>query len=161
MFTDILYCVNFSPFTVHVLFFSVGGSQPIVFSYVSEFFSEKQRGPVIVILASCWQPGIIFTGRWWSESKIGLTFCIFILALLAWILLGIKGPDQSVSFYIGSLHFVNWRLFLIICTIPALISAVSLLFMPETPAYLLHVGCIVLYTCIQLVPLKSLSRRDD
>ena len=42
--------------------FSVGGSQPIVFSYVSEFFTEKQKGPVIIILASCWQPGIIFTG---------------------------------------------------------------------------------------------------
>ena len=43
-------------------FFSVGGSQPIVFSYVSEFFTEKQRGPMVIILASCWQPGIIFTG---------------------------------------------------------------------------------------------------
>ena len=36
---------------------------PIVFSYVSEFFSEKQRGPMIIILAACWQPGIIFTGN--------------------------------------------------------------------------------------------------
>ena len=40
----------------------VGGSQPVVFSYVSEFFTERQRGPVVIILASCWQPGIIYTG---------------------------------------------------------------------------------------------------
>lgn len=63
-------------------------------------------------------------------------------AFLAWGLMGIQGPDQSVSFYIGSLHFVNWRLFLIICTFPALLSAVSLSIMPESPAYLLHVGCV-------------------
>lgn len=63
-------------------------------------------------------------------------------ALLAWGLMGIQGPDQSVNFYIGSLHFVNWRLFLIICTLPALLSAVSLSIMPESPAYLLHVGCM-------------------
>ena len=56
--------------------------------------------------------------------------------------MGIQGSDQAVSFYIGSLHFVNWRLFLVICTLPALFSAVSLLFMPESPAYLLHVSCI-------------------
>ena len=56
--------------------------------------------------------------------------------------MGIPGPDQSIDFYIGSLHFVNWRLFLIICTLPALLSAVSLTIMPESPAYLLHVGCI-------------------
>lgn len=63
-------------------------------------------------------------------------------AFLAWGLMGIQGPAQSVSFYIGSLHFVNWRLFLIICTFPALFSAVSLSVMPESPAYLLHVGCV-------------------
>ena len=54
--------------------------------------------------------------------------------------MGIEGAEQSISFYIGDLHFVNWRLFLIICTLPALISAISLLLMPETPAYLLHVS---------------------
>lgn len=66
-------------------------------------------------------------------------------ALLAWVLMGIQGPDQSINFYIGSLHFVNWRLYLIICTLPALLSAVSLSIMPESPAYLLHVGyCIMI-----------------
>ena len=62
--------------------------------------------------------------------------------------MGIQGPDQSISFYIGSLHFVNWRLFLIICTLPALLSALSLTIMPESPAYLLHVGCVHNARCI-------------
>lgn len=36
---------------------------PVVFSYVSEFFTEKQTGPIVVITAACWQPGIAFTGK--------------------------------------------------------------------------------------------------
>ena len=105
----------------HFLFGRVGGSIPIVFSYVSEFFTEKQRGPVVILLTSCWQPGIIFT------------------ALLAWLLLGSHEAQGSVSFYIGSLHFVTWRLFIILCTIPSFLSAASLVFLPESPGFLFHV----------------------
>ena len=54
--------------------------------------------------------------------------------------MGTEQHGQGVDFYIGDLHFVNWRLFLVICTIPALLSAIALVFLPETPAYLLHVG---------------------
>lgn len=87
-------------------------------------------------------------------------------ASLAWGLMGIPGPDQSVDFYIGSLHFVNWRLFLIICTLPALLSAVSLTIMPESPAYLLHVGCVhknvrfqfVLLALLQMGQLEQLRK---
>lgn len=58
--------------------FSVGGSQPIVFSYVSEFFTEKQRGPMIIILASCWQPGIIFTGSECRRHNLWWIYPIFV-----------------------------------------------------------------------------------
>ena len=34
-----------------------------MFSYLSEFFLEKHRGPLIIILSSLWQPGIIYTGK--------------------------------------------------------------------------------------------------
>lgn len=60
-------------------------------------------------------------------------------AFIAWALLGTEGPHSEISFYIGSLHFVHWRLFLIICTFPAFVSSISLLFLPESPAYLYHV----------------------
>ncbi len=43
---------------------------PVVFSYVSEFFTEKQTGPIVVITAACWQPGIAFTGE-----DINCAFC--------------------------------------------------------------------------------------
>ena len=101
----------------------------MMFSYVSEFFTEKKRGPVIVILASCWQPGIIFT------------------ALLALALLG-SSAEGTVNFYLGSLHIVNWRIFLMICTIPSFVSAVSLIFMPETPTFLYQV---ILICCMGLI----------
>ena len=98
----------------------VGGSQPVAFSYVSEFFTEKMRGPMIIILASCWQPGIIF------------------VALLAWLLLG-SGAGDSISFFLGNLHIVHWRVFLVMCTIPSFVSAVALTFLTETPAFLYQV----------------------
>ncbi len=50
-------------FHLHAPSHSVGGSVPVVFSYVSEFFTEKQTGPIVVITAACWQPGIAFTGK--------------------------------------------------------------------------------------------------
>ena len=102
-------------------FHRVGGSQPVVFSYVSEFFTEKMRGPVIIILASCWQPGIIFA------------------ALMAWLFLG-SGAGDSISFYLGNLHIVHWRVFLVICTVPSFVSATCLIFMTETPAFLYQVS---------------------
>ncbi len=104
---------------------SVGGSQPVVFSYVSEFFTEKQRGPVVILLASCWQPGIIFT------------------ALLAWIMLGLPETESAISVYLGSLHIVNWRVFLMICTVPSFVSSFSFMFLPETPGFLHHVSDVV------------------
>ncbi len=93
----------------------------MVFSFVSEFFTEKQRGPMVILLASCWQPGIIFT------------------ALLAWVMLGIPQTESAISFYIGSLHIVNWRVFLMICTVPSFVSAASFLILPESPGFLYHV----------------------
>ena len=38
----------------------VGGSLPIAFSYFCEFFSKKNRGPFVIILAGFWTLGSVF-----------------------------------------------------------------------------------------------------
>ena len=55
--------------------------------------------------------------------------------------MGLPETNTAIDFYIGTLHFVNWRLFLIICSIPAFLSSVSILFLPESPAFLYLVRC--------------------
>ena len=39
---------------------SVGGSLPVAFSYFCEFFSKKNRGPFVIILAGFWTFGSVF-----------------------------------------------------------------------------------------------------
>ena len=38
----------------------VGGSLPVAFSYFCEFFSKKNRGPFVIILAGFWALGSVF-----------------------------------------------------------------------------------------------------
>jgi len=138
----------------------VGGSLPVVFSYLSEFFTEKQRGPIVIFFAMCWQPGIIFTGACLYMSTFACSpiprhyysayavcTCSSSPALLALVMMGLPEYNAAIDFYIGTLHFVNWRLFLIICTIPAFLCSVFFAILPETPAFLYLVGIAVGSTC--------------
>ncbi|XP_022244166.1 synaptic vesicle glycoprotein 2B-like isoform X2 [Limulus polyphemus] len=38
------------------------------------------------------------------------------------------------------LHFASWRIFLVICALPAVISSIGLFFLPESPRFLLEKG---------------------
>ncbi|GIZ00884.1 synaptic vesicle glycoprotein 2B [Caerostris extrusa] len=38
------------------------------------------------------------------------------------------------------LHFARWRKFLLICSIPAILSAIGVSFLPESPRFLLEMG---------------------
>ena len=69
-------------------------------------------------------------------SVTSLRCFFFSPSLIAWVLMGLPETNTAIDFYIGTLHFVNWRLFLIICSIPAFLSSVSFLFLPESPAFL-------------------------
>ena len=97
---------------------SVGGSLPVAFSYFCEFFTKKNRGAFVIILASFWITGSVFA------------------ALVAWAVI----PNLSPQGYIGSVQLRSWRVYLMLCTIPCLTAAIALLFMPETPYFLYSVS---------------------
>ena len=107
---------------LHTAFFvcyhRVGGSIPVIFSYFSEFFSKKRRGPFIIILSMFWTVGQVYT------------------ALLAWLVI----PRGCIKFHLFGLEFHNWRVFAMLCTIPSLSSALFLFLLPESPSFLLHVS---------------------
>lgn len=54
---------------------------------------------------------------------------------LAWMVI----PRTRSFFSLGSLDFQSWRMFVALCSIPSLTSALIFIFMPESPKFLLEV----------------------
>ncbi|XP_073687842.1 synaptic vesicle glycoprotein 2B [Garra rufa] len=97
----------------------VGGSIPVIFSYFSEFQPRLRRGAMISALATFWMAGNIFA------------------AGLAWLVI----PRTSLNARWSWLDFQSWRLFVILCSVPSLSSALIFrLFMPESPKFLMEAG---------------------
>ncbi|XP_034031856.1 synaptic vesicle glycoprotein 2C [Thalassophryne amazonica] len=97
----------------------VGGSLPVIFSYFSEFMPRLRRGAMISCLATFWMAGNIMA------------------AGMAWLVI----PSTSAHFSLGSLDFQSWRVFVILCSIPSLTSALLFkLLMPESPKFLMEIG---------------------
>ncbi|XP_024136534.1 synaptic vesicle glycoprotein 2B [Oryzias melastigma] len=97
----------------------VGGSIPVIFSYFSEFMPRLRRGAMISALATFWMAGNILA------------------AGLAWLVI----PRTWAHVSLGALDFQSWRLFVVLCSIPSLSSALIFkLLMPESPKFLMEVG---------------------
>lgn len=96
----------------------VGAAMPILFSYFVEFLPKERRGPMIGFVASFWMLGNIITSG------------------IAWLVI----PHIELGGKIHNLHYGSWRIFVAICSIPALTSAMFIFLMPESPKYLQKVG---------------------
>lgn len=99
---------------------SVGGSVPIVWSYFSEFIPKHIRGRMICALASSWLFGNV------------------LVVLVAYLVL--DSPDFGYSLLNGFLLINNWRVFMIVCALPSIITAIMLAFLPESPKFYLYNG---------------------
>ncbi|XP_048769762.1 synaptic vesicle glycoprotein 2C-like [Ostrea edulis] len=95
----------------------VGGSIPVIFSYFTEFQPKEKRGKMISALATFWMFGNI------------------IAAGLAWSVI-----PRDIGYFSPNFKYNSWRIFVALCTIPSLSSAVFFVFMPESPKFLLSVG---------------------
>lgn len=61
---------------------------------------------------------------------------MFLSAGLAWLVI----PRTWAHFSVGSLDFQSWRLFVVLCSVPSLTSALLFrLLMPESPKFLMEV----------------------
>ncbi|XP_076373081.1 synaptic vesicle glycoprotein 2C-like isoform X2 [Tachypleus tridentatus] len=111
---------TFPVFVVIRLFsgIGVGGSIPVVWSYFAEFQTEKSRPRQMCFLASFWMVGNIVT------------------AALAWIII----PQVHIGFFSGHFVFNSWRIFVVVCSSFAILSALTLLLFPESPMFLLKKG---------------------
>ncbi|KAM7315444.1 synaptic vesicle glycoprotein 2C [Ixodes scapularis] len=97
----------------------VGGSIPIVFTYYSEFLLKKHRGRNLCWLLLFWAIGGVF------------------VSVTAW---GLIPRTGTTLLGLGRLHFSSWRVFLLVCSLPSIVSVVGLAFLPESPRFLLEMG---------------------
>ncbi|CAL8359050.1 unnamed protein product [Lota lota] len=97
----------------------VGGSIPVIFSYFSEFLPRLRRGAMISSLATFWMAGNILA------------------AGLAWWVI----PASWAHVQLGPLTMQSWRVFVVLCSVPSLSSALLFsLMMPESPKFLMEAG---------------------
>ncbi|CAF0814444.1 unnamed protein product [Brachionus calyciflorus] len=98
----------------------VGGSVPIVWSYFSEFIPKKIRGRMICCLASSW-----FFGN-------------LLVIFFAYIIL--NQHEIRISLFSDFIIINNWRLFMIVSSIPSCITCFLILILPESPKFCLYNG---------------------
>uniref|UniRef100_A0A8C6TM94 Synaptic vesicle glycoprotein 2Ba n=1 Tax=Neogobius melanostomus TaxID=47308 RepID=A0A8C6TM94_9GOBI len=97
--------------------FGIGGSIPIVYTYFTEFLQMDKRGEHLSWLCMFWMLG----GLYASFSAWGII------------------PHYGWGFSLGSeFQMHSWRLFILVCLFPALAALVGVVFMPESPRFLLE-----------------------
>lgn len=96
---------------------ALGGSGPVIWSYFAEFQPKAKRGSMLSFMAAFWTIGNL------------------LVAGLAWLII-----PSSIGFHTASFTFNSWRIFLMVCSIPSFLVAGLLLYLPESPKFLLSQG---------------------
>lgn len=95
----------------------VGGSIPLVWAYISEFQPANKRGGVLSTIAAFWMVGNVLVA-------------VFALMIIPYDI-GFVSPNFSYN---------SWRIFLTVCALPSLIVAIVIIWLPESPMFLLLKG---------------------
>lgn len=93
---------------------ALGGSGPVIWSYFAEFQPKLKRGSMLSSMAAFWTLGNLF------------------VASLAWIII-----PQTIGHHSEYFTYKSWQIFLALCSIPSFIVAILLLYLPESPKFLL------------------------
>lgn len=96
---------------------ALGGSGPVIWSYFAEFQPKAKRGSMLSFMAAFWTIGNL------------------LVAGLAWLII-----PTNIGFTTPAFTFNSWRIFLMVCSIPSFVVAGLLLYLPESPKFLLSQG---------------------
>lgn len=96
---------------------ALGGAGPVIWSYFAEFQPKHKRGSMLSFMAAFWTLGNL------------------LVASLAWLIIPTDIGFESEAFVYNS-----WRIFLVICALPSFIVAILLMYLPESPKFLLSCG---------------------
>ncbi|CAG2064767.1 unnamed protein product, partial [Timema podura] len=98
---------------------SIGGAFPIVLAYFAEFLCKSDRARYLSLLLMFWALGGVF------------------VALVGWAIIPSTGAEVVQE---SKEHFSAWHQFLLVCSLPSLVAVIGLVFLPESPRYLLEAG---------------------
>lgn len=101
------------------MYYRVGGAVPLAFVYLAECCPRLSRGRWTGILVAACALGGVYA------------------ALLAWAVVPTTGEMVVLE---NKEHFSAWHRFLLLCCLPALCSTIGLIFLPESPRYLIEAG---------------------
>lgn len=124
------FCKLFSPLSIdfiktcfHYLLYhqqrSISGSSGTIYAYLGEFHDNKVRGRALM----------------GSATIFGIS-CLF-LPLIAFAII-----NQEWEFYVPIIDvmYKPWRLFFVVCGLPGLLVGIGLIFLPESPKFVLGQG---------------------
>ncbi|KAH0546868.1 uncharacterized protein LOC123269146 [Cotesia glomerata] len=97
----------------------VSGAIPLAFVYIAECCPHISRSKWVGVLISAGALGGVYA------------------ALLAWIVVPTTGEMVVLE---NKEHFSAWHRFLLMCWVPAVCATISLIFIPESPRYLIEAG---------------------
>lgn len=96
----------------------VGGSIPVVWTYFGEFQPAQRRGAALSVLASFWMVG--------NVAVAGLAWAVIPHDL---------GWSDPAHF-----QYNSWRIFVALSALPSLFVAIALMWLPDSPRFLLTKG---------------------
>ncbi|XP_059621616.1 synaptic vesicle glycoprotein 2B-like [Phlebotomus argentipes] len=96
---------------------ALGGSGPVIWSYFAEFQPKSKRGSMLSFMAAFWTLGNL------------------LVAGMAWLII-----PSSIGLYTPYFIYNSWRIFLMVCSLPSFLVAALLLYLPESPKFLLSQG---------------------
>lgn len=119
IFVNGLVCIFMDLNLKLIYFHSIAGAYGPAFAYIGEFHTEETRSRAIMF------------------ASIILGAFTLVLPLVAWVVI-----DQDWIFDFPSIGFTYkpWRLFIVGCSIPSLISFIILCILPESPKFVLSQG---------------------
>ncbi|KAK7170863.1 hypothetical protein R3I94_000921 [Phoxinus phoxinus] len=95
----------------------IGGSIPVVYTYFAEFLQIDKRGEHLSWLCLFWMLGGLYA------------------SFTAWGII----PHYGWGFSMGTeFQFHSWRVFVLVCFLPSVAALAGLVFMPESPRFLLE-----------------------
>ncbi|KAJ8868598.1 hypothetical protein PR048_030136 [Dryococelus australis] len=97
----------------------IGGAFPIVMAYFAEFLAKSDRAKYLSFLLMFWALGGVF------------------VALVGWAIIPSTGADVVQE---SKEHFSAWHQFLLVCCLPSAVAVIGLVFLPDSPRYLLEAG---------------------
>lgn len=98
---------------------SISGCSATTYAYLSEFHNNTNRGRAMM------------------ASSVIYGFLFMLTPFIAW---GVINQDWQFDVPLLNVTYKPWRLFMVVCSLPGLISCFILIFFPESPKFVLGQG---------------------